>query len=119
MTGGSDADAWAAEELTELARENPTAAWEEIQRINSFSASGDGWRQHIHAVIGCGPLEDLLTIHEASVLPIIIEAAKHDAVLQSELSAIYESSVSPTIWAAIQSLTAQQRAAGDVRNARA
>jgi hypothetical protein len=37
------------------------------------------------------------------MLPIVIEAAKHDAVLRFELSTIYESSVSPTIWAAIQS----------------
>ena len=119
MTGGSEADAWALEELSKLTRENPRLAWKEIQRINSLPVSGEEWRQHIYAVVGSGPLEDLLVVHEAAMLPIVIEAAKHDAVLQFELSTIYESSVSPTIWAALQLVTAQRGAAGAARDARA
>ena len=119
MTEGSEEDAWAVEKLDELARENPNMAWEEIRRINSLPVSGEEWQQHIRAALGCGPLEYLLVLHEASMLSVIIEAAKYDAILRLELSAIYQSSVSPTIWEAIQSVTAQQRAAGDVRNARA
>lgn len=108
MTGGSEADAWAAEELNDLARQNPKLAWEEIQRINSLPASGEEWLRHIHAAIGCGPLEELLVLHEASMLPVVIEAAKHDAVLRFELSTIYETSVSPTVWAAIQSAVSRE-----------
>ena len=119
MTGGAEVDAWAAEELSELTRDNPGLAWKEIQRINSLPVADEEWRQHIYAAIGCGPLEDLLVVHEAVMLPIVIEAAKHDAVLRFELSTIYERSVSPTIWAAIQLVAAPQGAAGDVRNARA
>lgn len=47
------------------------------------------------------------------MLRVILDAAKADEVLQGELSAIYESSVSPRIWAAIHAITAQQHAARD------
>jgi hypothetical protein len=115
MTDGSEANAWAAEMLSDLVRENPSLAWSEIRRINSLLVTGEEWRQHISAAIECGPLEDLLVLHEGSMLSVVIEAAEHDAVLRDELSTIYERSVSTTIWAAIQSVTAQQRAGGDVR----
>lgn len=108
MTDGSVEDAWAAEELSELAQSSPTLAWSEILRINSLPISGEEWRQCVYAAIGCGPLEDLLVLHEASMLPVVIAAAKQDPVLRCELSTIYESSVSQDTWAAIKSVTAQQ-----------
>jgi hypothetical protein len=113
MTEGLDADAWAADELSDLARDNPERAWHEILRINSLPIVGTEWREVVYATIGCGPLEALIVLHEARMLPVILDAAKADEVLQGELSAIYESSVSPRIWAAIQAITAQQPAARD------
>jgi hypothetical protein len=110
MIDGAETDAWAIEKLSELARNSPALAWDEIQRINELPMLNEAWQQHIHAAIGCGPLEDILVLHEAAMLFVVIEAAKRDGVLQRELSAIYEGSVSPSTWAAIQSVTNPPRA---------
>jgi hypothetical protein len=112
MTEGAEEDSWAVEELTELAQEHPQRAWAEIQRINKLPINGVEWQKSVYAAVGCGPLEELLVRHEASMLPIVIAAAKDDAVLQQELSVIYVSSVSASIWAAIRGV-AQQAAARD------
>jgi hypothetical protein len=96
-TGGAEADFWACEELTDLAQKDPDRAWIVIQRVNATPIQ-DGWSESVHAVLGCGPIEELIAVHETQMLPVILQAAISDPILRKELSTIYESSVSPAAW---------------------
>jgi hypothetical protein len=99
---GDDSDWWAVEELNELAIDNPERVWKIIQMINASPVVNDPWRRALLAIVGCGPLEEIIALHGDKILPQILEVAKKDEVLRIELSTIYESSLRPEIWAQIQ-----------------
>jgi hypothetical protein len=106
--GGSKSDYWAVEELSQLAIEEPLRVWKIIQAINTIPVEDENWRKSLYATVGCGPLEDIIVIHESHCLPEIIEAAAEDRLLREELSAIYESSVSQNAWAQIQKILTEE-----------
>jgi hypothetical protein len=54
--------------------------------------------------MGCGALEDLIALHGEKMLPVILAAATANSILRFELSAIYETSVSPDAWKRIQAV---------------
>jgi hypothetical protein len=87
---GADSSAWAVEELSELASDDPERAWQIILWINATSVEDEAWLVPLSSAIGCGVLEDLIVLHEATMLPIIMQAAKEDAILRLELSTIRE-----------------------------
>jgi hypothetical protein len=66
---GAEADHWAAEELSQLAIDNPRRTWELIQKINTVPVEDAAWRTLIRATIGCGALEELIVLHEREFLP--------------------------------------------------
>jgi hypothetical protein len=106
---GDQADCWATEELTQLVIDNPRRSWKLINEINAISVKDEVWRKSIRASVGCGALEDLIVLHEGEYLPVILEAAKTDDALREELSAIYESSVRPELWAKLQNVISRKR----------
>ena len=99
---GAEADEWALDELHELAIDQPERAWNIIKIINTIPIEDEAWREFVHGMLGCGALEELVALHEESMLPVITEAAKSDPVLRSELTTIYESSISPNAWSQIR-----------------
>lgn len=107
---GAEADSWAPIELNELAGSDPERAWKIVQRINATSIEGKEWREHVYAALGCGAIEELIVLHEETMLPLILKAAETDPILRLELSTIYKSSVKPHIWSQIQTVVAQQGA---------
>jgi hypothetical protein len=108
LTAGSESDAWALNELTELARVNPERAWQEIQRINAIPIQDETWPSLVRAALGCGALEELIVLHENVMLPVVLRAAASDPTIRDELSMIYRSSVSERIWCQIKSVLPQR-----------
>jgi hypothetical protein len=113
LTEGSESDAWAVYELSELARVSPARAWHEIQRINSIPIADEVWKSFVRAALGCGALEELIVLHERVMLPVVLIAAASDPTLRDELSVIYESSVNERIWSQIRSVLAERSHTGD------
>ncbi|HSC06209.1 MAG TPA: hypothetical protein VLD59_05245 [Steroidobacteraceae bacterium] len=109
LTEGSESDEWALYELSELARESPDRAWQEIQRINSIPIDDEAWKSHVHATLGCGALEDLIVLHEKLMLPIVLKAAESDPTIRDELSVIYQGSVGERIWSQICTVLARDQ----------
>lgn len=101
---GAESDFWACEELTDLAQKDPDHAWTVIQRINATPIHDDAWRQLVQGCLGCGPIEELIAVHETRMLPVILQAAASDPILREELSTIYESSINPAAWKQIQAV---------------
>jgi hypothetical protein len=104
LLGGAEADVWAGIELSQIAIDDPDRAWRIIQRINQIEVDGTECQNHVGAAVGCGAIEDLITLHEETMLPIVVDAATRDPVLREELSCIYESSIGPKAWVAIQTV---------------
>lgn len=104
---GSETDSWAPEELGQLAINEPKRAWHIIKLINAIQIEDEAWSSYIRSTLGCGAIEDLLVLHEDTMLPIILQAAKSDAILRMELSTIYESSVTQSAWLQIRTILAQ------------
>jgi hypothetical protein len=99
---GDQSDWWAIEELNDLAIDDPERTWKIIQMINKTPVADGQWRSAMLAVVGCGPLEEIIALHPDTILPQILAAAEKDEILRTELSVIYESSFKPEIWARIQ-----------------
>jgi hypothetical protein len=114
---GAKTDEWAPLELNQLAISDPERAWRIIQLINATAIEDESWREHVHAAVS-GAVEELVVVNERTMLPVVLCAAKESAVLRSELGCIYQSSVSPSIWAQIQAVVAQQGAPTDVSASR-
>lgn len=89
-------------ELSQIVIDQPERAWTIIRRINEVSIDSPESRNMIQATVGCGPLEDLIALHEKAMLSQILAAAETDQVLRRELEAIYASSISAGAFAAIQ-----------------
>ena len=104
---GAESDAWAPERLNELAHSDPHRAWEIIRSINATPIEGKEWQEHAYAALGCGAIEEPIVLHEKIMLPTILRAAESDTILRRKLSAIYESSVAPNVWAQICPVVAQ------------
>lgn len=102
--GGAESDSWAPEELSQLAIDDPRRTWKIIQQINAIPIEDEAWSSSVHSSVGCGALEDLIALHEGTMLPVILDAAKDDALLQRELSTIYQASVSLSAWTKISGL---------------
>jgi uncharacterized protein DUF6869 len=113
LTEGSESDAWALYELSELVRLSPDRAWQEIQRINSIPVADEAWKSFVRATLGSGALEDLIVLHETVMLSVVLRAAASDSTLRDELSVIYEGSVNERIWSQIRSVLAQHSHSGD------
>lgn len=101
---GAKSDSWAPEELSQLAVDDPLRTWKIVQRINAIPIEDETWASSVHSSLGCGALEDLIALHEGTMLTVIVEAATGDALLKRELSTIYPTSISSRAWATIRGL---------------
>lgn len=110
---GSESDSWAPIELSQLAINEPMRAWRIVEIINAIHIEDEAWRTHVRSTLGCGAIEDLIVLHESTMLPIILHAAEKNPVLRMELSAIYEGSVSSNSWVCIRAVLVHQDAQVD------
>ena len=98
---------WALTALDELAVDDPLRAWKIIGMINATPVGDPHGRAVLYAVIGCGPLGDIIALHTDVMLPKILQAAEGDAALRAQLAEIGEEAVGPGIWQEIQSILAR------------
>jgi hypothetical protein len=97
---------WALTALDELAIDDPLRAWKIIGMINATPVGDPMKQEMLYAVIGCGPLEEVIALHTDVMLPKILEAARSSHPVRAQLSEINEDAVSPEIWAEIQAILA-------------
>ena len=99
---------WALTALDDLAIDDPLRAWKIIGMINATRVDDPRGREMLYAVIGCGPLGEIIALHTDVMLPKILKAAEGDAALCAQLSEIEEDAVGPEIWQEIQSVLARR-----------
>lgn len=98
---------WAIEALDQLAAEDPLRAWKIIRAINGITIANAERRLLLQAMIGCGPMEEMIALHTDLMLPKILRAAADDAAVRAELSEIAQEAVGPQIWIEIQAVLGQ------------
>ena len=75
---GEEKHYWSVEKLNDMTVDDPEKAWEIIKEINLIEVSGSEWQDHINAVVGCGPLENLVALHSNKLLgAILLEAMQN------------------------------------------
>jgi len=107
-TGDKDAE-WAVSELNEFSHQDPVRTWSIIRAINRTEIPDEEWRKFADGVLGCGPLENMITAHTDTILDAVLSEAKQNTRLRNQLSAIYESSVEPRVWTDIQAVLGLQQ----------
>jgi hypothetical protein len=105
LNGGKE-DYSAVEKPQEIAQSEPIRAWKIIKEINSIQIDDRDWEKHINAIVGCGPLEDIIALHADLALEYILIEAKENTKLKEQLSVIYESSIPKRAWERIQNAIA-------------
>ena len=99
---GDKNDYWAVEKLNEITQTDSKKAWAIIKEINSTKISGHEWQEFVDSNLGCGPLEEIISLDSGVLMDVILNEAKKSERLRNQLSMIYESSIDKAKWDKIQ-----------------
>lgn len=88
---------WAYSELCDLCDDEPDDCFEVIELIRAKDGS-----DIIQSNLAAGPLEDLLSQHGEMFIDKIEQLAKNDIQFKKILGAVWQNSISDSVWSRIQ-----------------
>ena len=90
---------WAWEQLDDLCRTAPDAAWQVIQEIIARDKSDGNL-----AYVGAGPFEDLLVHHGARFIDRVESCARSDAAFKRMLGVVWKNAIADDVWNRVKAI---------------
>lgn len=98
-SSGRDELEWAWEQLDDLCRTEPDAAWQIIQEIIARDKSDRNL-----ANVGAGPFEDLLVHHGARFIDQVESCARSDAAFKRMLGVVWKNAIADDVWNRVKAI---------------